>query len=79
MPTKLNEFPAAAGQGRYDWDSLLDGSPWELIAERDFNGKANTFATNARHQASKRGGRVRMRHFRDEQPERLVLQFQPGD
>ena len=32
------------------------GSPWELLAGQDFNGKATTFATNARHQATKRGG-----------------------
>ena len=29
-PTRLNEFPSAPGQGRYDWNTLLDGSPWEL-------------------------------------------------
>lgn len=75
MATKLEAFPAAPGQGRYDWDQLLDGSPWELTAGADFNGKSTTFATNARHQATKRGGRVRMRHFRDAEPERLVLQF----
>lgn len=74
-PTRLEEFPSAPGQGRYNWDELLDGSAWELVAGRDFNGKANTFATNARHQATKRGGRVRFRHFRQEEPERLVLQF----
>ncbi len=77
-PTRLTEFPSAPGQGRYDWAELLDGSPWELVAGRDFNGKATTFASNARHQASKRGGRVRMRHFRAEEPERLVLQFLEG-
>jgi hypothetical protein len=77
MPTKLDEFPAAPGHGQYDWDALLDGSPWELVAGRDFQGKATTFATNARHQAVKRGGRVRMRHFRNEEPERLVLQYLP--
>ena len=49
--------------------------PGELIAGRDFNGKATTFATNARHHAIKRGGRVRIRHFAEEAPERLVLQF----
>jgi hypothetical protein len=74
-PTKLDEFPSAPGQGRYDWNQLLDGSPWELVAGTDFNGKATTFATNARTQASKRGGRVRLRHFRDSNPERLVIQF----
>jgi len=75
MPTRLNEFPSAPGQGRYDWNQLLDGSPWELVAGRDFGGKPTTFATNARMQALKRGGRVRVRHFSDENPERLVLQF----
>jgi hypothetical protein len=75
MPTRLTEFPAAPGQGRYDWNALLDGSTWELIGGQDFNGKATTFATNARHQATKRSGKVRIRHFRDEEPERLVLQF----
>ena len=75
MPTKLTEFPSAPGQGQYDWNALLDGSAWELISGQDFNGKASTFATNARHQGSKRGGRVRIRHFRDATPERLVLQF----
>lgn len=72
MPTRLDDFPAAQGQGRYDWDALLDGSSWELIAGTDFRGKATTFATNARHQALKRGGKVRLRHFRGE---RIVLQF----
>lgn len=74
-PTRLDEFPSVSGQGRYDWDKLLDGSAWELVAGQDFHGKATTFATNARHQATKRHGRVRMRHFRNEDPERLVLQF----
>jgi hypothetical protein len=75
MPTKLDSFPAAGGQAQYDWDALLDGSPWELIAGADFNGKPTTFATNARHQGLKRGGRVRVRHFAKEQPVRLVIQF----
>jgi hypothetical protein len=77
MPTKLNEFPSQPGRTEYDWDSLLDGSTWQLVAGQDFNGKATTFATNARHQAVRHGGKVRMRHFRDETPERLVLQFLP--
>jgi hypothetical protein len=74
-PTRLDQFPSVPGQGRYDWGQLLDGSPWELVAGQDFNGKSTTFATNARHQAMKRGGQVRVRHFRNEEPERLVLQF----
>lgn len=74
-PTKLNEFPSAPGQGRYDWNELLDGSVWELVHGTDFQGKSNTFASNARNQAGKRNGRVRIRHLREEQPERLVLQF----
>jgi hypothetical protein len=49
-----------------------------LVAGTDFNGKPATFATNARHQAMKRGGRARLRHFREEDPERLVLQFIPN-
>ncbi len=53
----------------------FDGSPWELIAGVDFGGKPTTFATNARQQGAKRGGRVRVRHFQKEQPERLVIQF----
>jgi len=77
-PTRLDQFPTAPGQGHYNWDQLLDGSAWELIAGRDFNGKATTFSSNARNQASKRGGRARFRHFREEQPERLVLQFLPN-
>jgi len=77
-PTRLTEFPGSPGQGRYNWDELLDGSPWELVAGTDFNGKPATFATNARHQAMKRGGRARLRHFREEDPERLVLQFIPN-
>lgn len=75
MPTRLEAFPSVPGQGRYDWNQLLDGSPWELVAGADFSGKPQTFATNARHQASKRGGRARVRHFKDEEPERLVIQF----
>jgi hypothetical protein len=75
MPRKLDEFPQAPGQGRYDWDQLLDGSPWELVAGADFEGKPNTFASNARLQATKRGGRVRIRHFADAEPPRLALQF----
>lgn len=75
MATKLDSFPSAPGQGRYDWDQLLDGSPWELIAGVDFQGKATTFASNARQQGVKHGGRVRVRHFQKENPERLVIQF----
>jgi hypothetical protein len=75
MPTKLDSFPAAPGQGRYDWNQLLDGSPWELVAGNDFNGKPTTFATNARQQGIKRGGRVRVRHFQKEEPQRVVIQF----
>jgi hypothetical protein len=75
MPRRLEQFPSAPGQGRYDWDQLLDGSPWELTADEDFSGKATTFASNARLQATKKGGRARVRHFRDAEPERLVLQF----
>lgn len=74
-PTRLDEFPSTPGQSRYNWEELLDGSAWELVAGRDFSGKATTFATNARNQAGKRGGRVRLRHFRDAEPERLVVQF----
>jgi hypothetical protein len=77
MPTRLNEFPSAPGQGQYNWDELLDGSPWELVAGQDFRGKATTFATNARTQALKRGGRARVRHFSGENPQRLVVQFLP--
>ena len=75
MPTKLDQFPSAPGQGRYNWDQLLDGSPWELVGGRDFHGKATTFATNARLQSGRRGGRARVRHFKNETPERLVVQF----
>lgn len=77
MPTRLDDFPAPTGRTEYDWSTLLDGSPWQLIAGEDFNGKATTFATNARHQATKRGGKARIRHYRHESPERLVLQFTP--
>jgi hypothetical protein len=78
MATKLDSFPAAAGQQRYDWEKLLDGSPWELIAGVDFGGKPTTFASNARQQGGKRGGRVRVRHFQKEEPQRLVIQFVKG-
>jgi hypothetical protein len=74
-PTRLNEFPVAQGQSRYDWNQLLDGAPWELVAGTDFPGKLQTFTANARNQASKRGGRLRTRQFKDETPERLVIQF----
>ncbi len=74
-PRRLEEFPAVQGQSRYEWEQLLDGSPWELVAGTDFGGKSTTFASNARNQASRRGGRVRIRHFRDSEPERLVVQF----
>lgn len=74
-PTRLTEFPSAPGQGRYDWKELLNGSVWELVQGTDFQGKPTTFASNARNQAGKRNGRVRIRHFKEEQPERLVLQF----
>jgi len=77
MATKLESFPSAPGQGQYDWDQLLDGSPWQLLAGADFHGKSTTFASNARLQAGRRGGRVRVRHFREEDPERLVVQFIP--
>lgn len=77
-PTRLTEFPSVSGQSRYNWDEMLDGSAWELIAGQDYRGKATTFATNARNQANKRGGRVRLRHFRHETPERLVVQFLPN-
>lgn len=73
-PRRLEEFPST-GQQRYDWEELLDGSPWELVAGVDFGGKPNTFASNARQQGNKRGGRVRVRHFQKEEPERLVIQF----
>jgi hypothetical protein len=78
-PTKLDQFPSQPGRTSYDWDLLLDGSPWQLVAGQDFNGKANTFAVNARYQATKRGGKTRIRHFRNETPERLVIQFLPNN
>ncbi len=50
-PRRLEEFPST-GQQRYDWEELLDGSPWELVAGVDFGGKPNTFASNARQQGT---------------------------
>ncbi len=78
MATKLSKFPVAPGQGRHDWDQLLDGSPWELFAGADFSGELTTFASKVRLQATKRGGRVRIRRFTGTKTERLVLQFLAG-
>jgi hypothetical protein len=74
-PQKLNQFPQARGQSRYNWDQLLDGAPWELVAGSDFTGKPETFLANARNQAGRRGGRLRTRHFAKEHPGRVVIQF----
>ena len=75
MPRKLlDRFPAPA-TSRYPWDELLDGNPWELIAGVDFMSKPNTFVSNARTQAKRRGGSVRTRLFENGTSTTIVLQF----
>ena len=74
MPRKLDSFPEQP-QRRYDWNTLLDGQPWELMKGEDFDSKPSTIRANAQLQARKRGGRVRTRHLKDNGRESVVLQF----
>jgi|GEM_PF-3818967 len=78
MATKLTDYPAAPGLGRYDCAAPLDGSTWDLAASADFVGRVTSTATNAARQPAKCGRRVRIRHSLDQQPERLVHQFRAG-
>jgi hypothetical protein len=71
MPLKLDTFPAAPSQSRYDWETLLNGDIWKLSRGTDFGGKTVTFVANAREQAKRRGGRIRTRMLGDE----VVIQF----
>jgi hypothetical protein len=75
MARPLDKFPLAQGQARYPWDKWLDGRPWELIPDEDFRGNVSTFTTNARHQARKRGGRLRTRLPKEGVMSNLVIQF----
>ena len=74
MPRKLERFPAAAAS-RYPWDELLDGDPWELVADEDFVAKPTTLIANARAQAKRRGGTVRTRLLQNGDRASIVIQF----
>ena len=68
-----DQFPTAGGWGK-EW---FDGQIRKLRAGVEFHSKASTFRGNASYQASKRGGRARIRHLANESPEAIVLQFIP--
>lgn len=61
MPEQLTdfEFTSNAGGGRYDWDTLLDGTIYRLTRGTDFNAKPQSFLTTVRKQADKRNKTVR--------------------
>jgi hypothetical protein len=71
----IEQFPEAQAQSVYPWDEWFDGSVWELTPGEDFKGQPATFRASAVAQAGRRGGKVRTRKIRDEQGERLYLQF----
>jgi hypothetical protein len=58
---KVKQFPELPGRSAYPWDDWLDGSIWELTRGVDFKGTPNTFRSNARVQAVRRGGKIRAR------------------
>ena len=77
MAEILDQFPTTGGAAVYPWDEWLDGRVRKLRAGEDFKSKPSTFRSNAGLQASKRGGRARIRHLAGETPEAIVLQFIP--
>jgi hypothetical protein len=74
MARKLEKFPMAT-TGRYPWDELLNGDPWELVSGEDFTAKPTTIIANARVQAKRRGGMVRTRLFQNGDRASVVIQF----
>jgi hypothetical protein len=74
MPRKLEQFPSST-TGRYPWEQLLDGSPWELVQGEDFTSKPTTLIANARAQARRRGGTVRTRLLQNAGRASVVIQF----
>jgi hypothetical protein len=78
MAEILDRFPTAGGAAIYPWEEWLDGQIRKLRAGVDFKSKPTTFRSNAQLQASKRGGRARIRHLASENPEAIVLQFIPS-
>lgn len=57
MAKRLSSYTFPSGRGRgttYDYDSLLDGSPWELVQGEDFQSKVESFISSAGQAARKR-------------------------
>jgi hypothetical protein len=74
MARTLDAFPLKV-QSRYPWNRWLDGQVWELKHGEDFRGKSETFRTNAKHQARRRGGNVRTARLEREGAMYVVVQF----
>lgn len=51
---------ALSGRSRYDWDTLLDGTIYQMTEGEDFDCKVNTLTTLLRDRAKKRGKRVQI-------------------
>jgi hypothetical protein len=77
MARTLESFPPSPTQARrYPWGEYMDGQVWLLIHGEDFTAKPSTFRTMATQQATRRGGRVRIRTVKEGDREGLALQFQ---
>jgi len=72
FPQALSEgdFDFGATPGRYDWDSLMDGTIWRMVHGTDFDVKPTSFITSAKKAANKRGKGLRIRQDGDD----VVLQ-----
>lgn len=62
MPKKLDtfEFPHGGRKGiEFDWDSILDGSIWQLEQGKDFTAPTKQFVGAVARQANAKGLRVK--------------------
>lgn len=57
MPTVLDSLPKATREGarKYDWTTILDGTPRAYSRGEDFEAKKSSFAQMVRSEADKRG------------------------
>lgn len=75
MAKKLKTFPLPPKGVRIDWESLIDGSVYELTKGVDFSSEIETARSSAFQAARNRGLKVRT-SIRDEYT--LVVQFYGG-